>query len=325
MKYTTEIIDIELIEPDPNQPRKKFDKEAITNLAKTIESQEIINPIEIDTNNIIITGEMRWRAAKEARLKKITVKRLTGLSETEIFERQVIENLHHNALSSKEKQEAVLKLWKSGKYKSREELAKRLGIDLSWVIHFIKLPKLKEELRVVGMPISNTNLYEIDRKIKDSIDRKKVAKKAVDENLTRDQIREVAKVIKIVPKDVKDEILKPKSEITLEEAKEIAEFPEVEQRKNIIKQIKQTKEASRRIIESKKIMAKEKPILAIIDVDEKFIETWNKPAIDLRIKWHKSYLARMPESTKNQCLKTVKALIKYLINEFKEEVDVIDG
>ena len=322
MKYTTEIIDIDLLEADPNQPRKKFDKEAIENLAKTMESQDIINPIEIDTNNIIVTGEMRWRAAKVVGLKQITVKRLTHITEAEIFERQVIENLHHNALTSKEKQVAVLKLWNSGKYKDRTELAKRLGLSYKWVKHFIRLPEIEREIgKTEALQLGITKTFEIDDKISSNVDKKRVAKKAVEEDLTRDQIREVAKIIKTVPKDVKEEILKPKSEITLEEAKDIAEFPRPEQRKQVMEQIKRTKRVAKKIINEQKEIAtgkKPMPVIAIINIDQKIVNRMQDIFFQVTQEYRANNIREYNGLTQEKCIEIMRKAYQFIFKEVEK-------
>jgi len=63
---TVVMMDVNLIKPDPDQPRKTFNEDDIVATAFTIESQGLINPIEIDENNMIVTGEIRWRASKLA-------------------------------------------------------------------------------------------------------------------------------------------------------------------------------------------------------------------------------------------------------------------
>jgi len=73
-------IEVEKIKPDPEQPRESFDKEKLKELAQTFKTQGIIQPIEIDENYQIITGERRWRAAKLAGLKKIPCKIVRGLT-----------------------------------------------------------------------------------------------------------------------------------------------------------------------------------------------------------------------------------------------------
>ena len=67
-------IDIHEIRPNENQPRRVFDRDKIEELARSIETHGIIQPImviERETGYEIVAGERRWRAAQEARLKKV--------------------------------------------------------------------------------------------------------------------------------------------------------------------------------------------------------------------------------------------------------------
>ena len=86
------------IKPDTDQPRKTFDPIIVEEMAKSFAAEGIINPIEIDENNIIITGEMRWRAAKVAGMDKVPCK-VIPLHGRERFRRQMVENLHHNTMN----------------------------------------------------------------------------------------------------------------------------------------------------------------------------------------------------------------------------------
>lgn len=102
-------VDINSVKPDPNQPRKYIDEKYIKEMGKSILTEGVINPIEIDRDNIILTGEMRWRSAKEAGLKFIPCV-LVNISKEERFMRQVIENIHHNTMSDWDTAEALKKL-----------------------------------------------------------------------------------------------------------------------------------------------------------------------------------------------------------------------
>lgn len=94
----TEQVLINELKPDPRQPRKIFNKSHIKGLAESLKIEGIINPIEIDKNGMIITGECRWRAAKLAGWKNVLVIINEGsLSEYERLRRQMAENLHQSA------------------------------------------------------------------------------------------------------------------------------------------------------------------------------------------------------------------------------------
>ena len=86
------------IRRDPEQPRSAFDDEEIEEMAKSMKTTGLINPIEVDPTGMIITGERRWRAAKKAGLPSIPCKVLV-MDKDDRFMRQVIENIHHNTMS----------------------------------------------------------------------------------------------------------------------------------------------------------------------------------------------------------------------------------
>ena len=92
------LLTIDQIIPDPNQPRKTFDKQAIKELASSFEHYGIISPLKVrpcgDNRYMIITGEMRWRAAKEKRDKEIEVGTPIDVTDQQAREMQFIENLH---------------------------------------------------------------------------------------------------------------------------------------------------------------------------------------------------------------------------------------
>jgi len=106
-----EIIEVEIdkITPDPNQPRTSIDESDLREMAASIITEGIINPIEIDKQNVIVTGERRWRAAKIAGLKTIRAIEIS-IGQDERFMRQVIENIHHNTMSDWDTANALAKL-----------------------------------------------------------------------------------------------------------------------------------------------------------------------------------------------------------------------
>jgi hypothetical protein len=102
-------IPISKIKPDPNQPRQSFAADRIKEMAQSILTEGIINPIEIDKDFMIITGEMRWRSAKKAGLKTVPCK-ILEMSKDDRFLRQVIENIHHNTMTAWDTAQSLRKL-----------------------------------------------------------------------------------------------------------------------------------------------------------------------------------------------------------------------
>lgn len=101
-------VPIEKIKFDKNQPRQTLNHDKIVEMAQSIKTEGVINPIEIDSDYKIITGELRFRASKLAGLKVVPCKMLTNLKYR--YRRQVIENLHNNTMSDWDTAVALKKL-----------------------------------------------------------------------------------------------------------------------------------------------------------------------------------------------------------------------
>ena len=101
-------------------------------MAETYKNQGLIQPIEIDKDYQIITGERRWRAAKLAGLKKIPCRILEDLTEEQKLERRLIENIHHEPLTDLEKAEAIKKLIELRGWTIRSA-AEQLGVGASTI------------------------------------------------------------------------------------------------------------------------------------------------------------------------------------------------
>jgi len=96
MSNAIEMVPIDEIKPDPNQPRKIKSPDQIAGLAKNFKQKGvgIINPIEVDDQGVIVTGEMRWLAAREAGFTEVPVKHYTPETPELRLLRQVSENIH---------------------------------------------------------------------------------------------------------------------------------------------------------------------------------------------------------------------------------------
>jgi len=208
-------IPIDKLKADPNQPRKVFDKEKIKALADTYKNQGIIQPIEIDKNNQIITGERRWRAAKLAGLKKIPCKILKDLTEEEKLERRLIENIHHEPLTDLEKADAIKKLIEL-KNLTQKDAASLLSVSDTEIHRLLALIEAPEPIKklVEEKKISPSDAGEISYRLKDKPEKaveiaKKVARSTSNKRkLVRTLLRETKlKEKKIeMPKDKFDVI-----------------------------------------------------------------------------------------------------------------------
>lgn len=140
-------IDIKLIHANPNQPRKNFNEEALNELAASIKTHGVIQPIVVnqdDDGYMIIAGERRWRASKIAGLDTIpcVVKHYT---ERQIKEISIIENLQREDLNPIEAARAIKQLMDEYNF-TQETVADRIGISRPNIANTLRLLSLSPEV-----------------------------------------------------------------------------------------------------------------------------------------------------------------------------------
>ena len=140
------------IERNPNQPRKKFDQQALEELAESIRLHGVITPITVrhgekDGYYQIIAGERRWRAARLAGLKEIPAMVLEA-SEGEVMELALIENLQRQDLNPIEEAEGYDRLMQQFGL-TQEEVANRVVKSRSAVANALRLLGLPDEVRTM--------------------------------------------------------------------------------------------------------------------------------------------------------------------------------
>ena len=150
------LIPINNIKYDSNQPRKNFDYEKIAELAESIKTHGIIQPLILrkdkDENYIIVAGERRWRAAKMAGLKELP-SIIMELSEKDVLEISLIENIQREDLNPIEEALAYKKLLNEFKI-TQEELSKRIGksrVVIANTIRLINLDKRVQQYVIDGI------------------------------------------------------------------------------------------------------------------------------------------------------------------------------
>lgn len=143
---TTEL-DIDLIIPNPEQPRTRFPEENLNELAQSITNNGIIQPIVVrqkDGEYEIVAGERRWRAAQKAGLKKVPVV-IKEVSDEKLLELALIENIQRQELNAVEEAKAYRKLIDSVGL-TQEMVAERVGKNRTVVTTFLRLLKLPDEV-----------------------------------------------------------------------------------------------------------------------------------------------------------------------------------
>lgn len=143
---------IAILRPSPNQPRKSFDKDTLEELALSIKTQGIVQPILVrpykEQASIcyeIVAGERRWRAAKLAGLIDIPVY-IKDLNDEDVLTVALVENLQREDLNPIEEAIAIDSLRKKLSI-NQDELAQRLGKSRSAVANILRLLQLAPEIQ----------------------------------------------------------------------------------------------------------------------------------------------------------------------------------
>jgi len=143
----TSELDIDLLKPNPLQPRQHMDEPALEALAQSIRSHGVIQPILVRRANDgyeIIAGERRWRAAQRAGLLKVPVV-YRDVPNEKLLEVALIENIQREDLNPIEEAQAYRRLTDEF-HLSQEEVATAVGKDRATVANYMRLLRLPAEI-----------------------------------------------------------------------------------------------------------------------------------------------------------------------------------
>lgn len=171
---------IESVIPDPDQPRTEFDQEHISRLAQSIRDKGQLHPIRVrwsDTHEkwIIISGERRYRATKQAGLPSIECHfQESELSKTDILEQQLIENLLREDLKPIEEAKAFEQLMQLNSWTGKE-LAEAIRVAPSKITRATALLKLPQDIqhKVEAGELAPRAAYELSKL--NSVDQQRAA------------------------------------------------------------------------------------------------------------------------------------------------------
>src|SRR5688572_11484189 len=147
---TIQRIPVTDIEPNPKQPRRDFDEQALNELAASIKLHDIVQPITVSqTANgkyRLISGERRWRASKLAGLKDVPAY-IRQANDQELLELALLENLQREDLNAMEIALSYKRMMEELNY-TQEQVAERMGKERSTVANYIRLLKLPPDIQV---------------------------------------------------------------------------------------------------------------------------------------------------------------------------------
>ena len=242
-------IPVDEIRPNPYQPRKVFNDEALKELSSSIKQHGVFTPILVKKSIQgfdLIAGERRLRASKLAGLKDIPAI-IVDFDDQEMMEIALLENIQREDLNVIEEAKAYKKLIQRLGY-TQEQLAHRVGKSREHITNLLRLLKLPEDVQeyVVSKQLSMGHVRAL-LGLKTEANMRKVAKQAIDQGLS---VRKVEQIVKDT--NNKKTIEKPKEDIYVKAAKEkLQEFfqTSVSISKNAISIHYENKEDLNRVLE----------------------------------------------------------------------------
>ena len=142
-------IDIDLIEPNNFQPRTSFDEERLEQLAQSIKTNGIIQPLLVrrisSERYQLVAGERRWRAAQRAGLLKVPCV-VKEIPEDKMLELALIENIQRQELNAIEEAQAYKRLIETLGL-TQEMVAQRVGRDRTFITNYLRLLRLPDDIQ----------------------------------------------------------------------------------------------------------------------------------------------------------------------------------
>ena len=203
-KKSEVIVKTSEVEPNREQPRKKFDEDALLELADSIKQFGILQPLLVQKREDyyeIIAGERRWRAAKMAGVKEIPVI-IKDFTDQEIVEISLIENIQREDLNPIEEAQAYKRLMTEFHLK-QDEVAERVSKSRTTVTNSMRLLKLDPRVQqmVIDEMITTGHARALIS-VQDPELQWKLANKIFDEKLN---VRDVEKLMKSLQREKKEE------------------------------------------------------------------------------------------------------------------------
>lgn len=218
-KNTTGVteVDIEKIKPNPNQPRKNFDVDALNELAASIKTHGIVQPIVVndlgDGTYMIIAGERRWRAANICGLKTVPAV-IRNYTDKQVKEISIIENLQREDLNPVEAARAIKELMDEYGL-TQDAVAERIGKSRPSVANTLRLLSLYPDvLKMVEDGKLSAGHARCLVVVEDKNNQIKLANAVVQRNLS---VRDLEKAVKNLENPQKRQIVSQEQSLELKE------------------------------------------------------------------------------------------------------------
>ena len=185
-------VDLDLIDPNPLQPRTRFDDAKLQELAESISSAGLVQPIVVRRKGErfeIVAGERRWRAAQIAGLLKLPV-HVSDVSDEKLLQTALIENIQREDLNPIEEAQAYKRLGEESGL-TQEQIAVAVGKDRASIANYLRLLRLPEQVRarVASGDLSMGHA----RALIGHADASALARKAADDRLSVREVERLAR------------------------------------------------------------------------------------------------------------------------------------
>ena len=188
------MLPVDQIRPNPDQPRRSFVEGDLADLAESIKAKGILQPLIVrpsqgQSGYEIVAGERRWRAAQIAKIHEVPVL-IRDLSDTEVLEIAIIENIQRADLNPIEEAQAFRQLMDRFGH-TQEKLAEALSKSRSYIANLLRLLNLPEDVRahVIAGKLSAGHA----RALITTPDPSKLAREVIDQGLS---VRETENLVK---------------------------------------------------------------------------------------------------------------------------------
>ena len=218
----TTMLRISDIEPRANQPRKFFDSEALAELADSIASHGLIQPVAVRENSkgfySIVAGERRWRAAKMAGLTEIPVV-ILDIDDNKAAELALVENLQREDLNPIEEALAYETLAKEYSL-TQEEISKKIGRSRPSIANSLRLLELPDQVKeLVAAGELSTGHAKVLLSVKDREKLVLAANTVIEKELTVRETEKLAK--KLNSEKIAEETQDENKELVIDYTKEL--------------------------------------------------------------------------------------------------------
>lgn len=200
-------IDLDLIEPNSEQPRTRFTETNLEELAQSIRANGVVQPIVVRRRGLnyqLVAGERRWRASQIAGLQKIPAM-VKEVADEKLLELALIENIQRQELNAIEEAKAYKKLIETVGL-TQEMLAERVGKNRTVITTFLRLLKLPDDIqKLVEEEKITAGHGRALLMIDDADKQRRVAKSIIEMTLS---VRETEKAVKRLARDESETAVK---------------------------------------------------------------------------------------------------------------------